>query len=138
MSLQYQLVWALLVSEMVAFVLLTLPLPLRWKSRAMDYLRGHVHVKSVYYVLRIFFVLVLFLFAGTLCAVPRRADKIDSMTRSLQLGMQKEALGEACRAYKDVHGDAQLNLKMFYAQRNMYLTGFTLFLAMYPQRCARQ
>lgn len=27
-----------------------------------------------------------------------------------------------------------MNLKMFYSQRNMYLTGFTLFLAMYPFR----
>lgn len=31
---------------------------------------------------------------------------------------------------KDMLNELQFNLKLFYAQRNMYLTGFTLFLAM--------
>lgn len=31
---------------------------------------------------------------------------------------------------RNANTEAQLHVKMFYAQRNMYLTGFTLFLAM--------
>ena len=54
----------------------------------------------------------------------------DSSTRALQLSIRKDALGGVEKSYSDVRTDAQLNLKMFYAQRNMYLTGFTLFLAM--------
>ncbi|EPZ34460.1 B-cell receptor-associated 31-like domain-containing protein [Rozella allomycis CSF55] len=35
---------------------------------------------------------------------------------------------------KDAHTDTQIHAKMFYSQRNMYLTGFTLFLAIVCSR----
>lgn len=57
---------------------------------------------------------------------------LDAGTRSLALSKEKSmqaSLGRMGRD-KDVLNELQFNLKLFYAQRNMYLTGFTLFLAM--------
>lgn len=57
---------------------------------------------------------------------------LDAGTRSLTLAKEKKAqlsLGRTGRD-KDMLNELQFNLKLFYAQRNMYLTGFTLFLAM--------
>lgn len=44
--------------------------------------------------------------------------------RGAETGLRRDALS------KDGHAEMHVHLRMFYAQRNMYLTGFTLFLAL--------
>ena len=53
---------------------------------------------------------------------------LDSLTRSLRV---KKGHDDDEYILRDAHSDTQRHAKMFYSQRNMYLTGFTLFLALY-------
>lgn len=64
MSLQFQLIWCVLVVELGVFVLLVLPLPTRWKAQSLAWLKRAPWMRSVWHLIRIVFVLVLLYFAG--------------------------------------------------------------------------
>lgn len=61
----------------------------------------------------------------------------DSLMRSVTATSQYRTLSKplleamSMPPLKNANTEAQLHVKMFYAQRNLYLTGFTLFLALY-------
>lgn len=64
---QYHLVWILLVLELGLFALLTLPIPLRWKNGSLLWVRQHPLYPRLKYALRVVFIFILLLFAGTPC-----------------------------------------------------------------------
>lgn len=64
MSVQYQIVWGLLLSEIVCFLFLILPLPPKWKKHTYSYIVKHRCTRAVAQAIRIVFVLVLLLFLG--------------------------------------------------------------------------
>jgi B-cell receptor-associated protein 31 len=117
MGLQYELVWGFLLVEVTGFFFLILPIPERWKVKVIQGLRTPHNIP---YILRILYIFIFILFLGTMWSLILQL--VDSTTRSLQLRLQR---GGDARLYE------QMTLKLFYAQRNMYLTGFTLFLGLY-------
>ncbi|KAJ1807750.1 Endoplasmic reticulum transmembrane protein 3, partial [Coemansia sp. RSA 2598] len=94
------------------FVLLILPMPQRWKRAMITWSsRSSVAQRALYFV-RIAFGFILLLFA-------------DSVMRLYKVQKEKSSA-----RLVDEHAICQLKLQQFYAQRNTYLTGITMFLGL--------
>ena len=108
MALHYQLTFALLMTE-ISYVLLLL-LPIRKIRQVLVFFGKSALFQHILYLNKIVmsFVFILFMDAGyRMLKVHREDQKSDR-----------------------VDMDALLHSKLFYAQRNFYLTGFTLLLDM--------
>jgi len=119
MTLYYSLVFGLLVSEMFIFVLLILPLPLKWRKSIFTFLSRSPLIAQLQYGLKITFIFVFILF-------------VDSLNRMWRV--QEEASHQDGHHIHDVRTETNLQARKFYSQRNMYLTGFTLFLSLILNR----
>jgi len=120
MTLYYSLVFLLLVTEMVIFMGLVMPLPFTVKRKLFTFVSESPIVAKLQYGMKITFIFILILF-------------IDSVNRvySVQLESAKahqnaDAMGGSARM--------EVQARKFYAQRNMYLCGFTLFLSLILNR----
>ncbi|RUS19367.1 B-cell receptor-associated protein 31-like-domain-containing protein [Endogone sp. FLAS-F59071] len=60
------------------------------------------------------------------------SSNLDSISLMQRVG--NEYNNEASHVVRDVRTDTNLSARKFYAQRNMYLTGFTLFLSLILNR----
>ncbi|KAI9137026.1 B-cell receptor-associated protein 31-like-domain-containing protein [Paraphysoderma sedebokerense] len=116
MTLYYTMVFGLLLFEMVVFAVLILPLPLSFRRGLLNWFSKSNLVVRLQSVMKILFVLVFILFL----------DSIKGMTKA-----EKEHHTERI---KDARTDAVIHSKLFYSQRNFYLTGFTLFLSLILNR----
>ncbi|CAG8541723.1 2587_t:CDS:2 [Acaulospora morrowiae] len=116
MTLYYNLVFALLVLESLAFVVLILPLPYAWRREMLRWVSQSSLIARSQYALKFAFVFVFILF-------------IDTTNRAYN--MQHENNEEHVH---DSRTEANYHAKKFYNQRNMYLTGFTLFLSLILNR----
>lgn len=112
--MEYHIVWGFLVGQVTVLLFLMVPIPVGWKSKAMVGLTKHKWRGTVNNCLKLFFLLSLFLF-------------LDAGSRAMLLHREKKQLRQEGRFG---HHETALNLKLFYAQRNTYLTGFTLLLAL--------
>ncbi|KAJ1647893.1 Endoplasmic reticulum transmembrane protein 3 [Coemansia erecta] len=111
-TLQYTGIFTLLMAEIFIFVLLILPMPQRWKRAMITWSsRSPVAQRALYFV-RIAFGFILLLFA-------------DSVMRLYKVQKDKSSA-----RLVDEHAICQLKLQQFYAQRNTYLTGITMFLGL--------
>ncbi|KAH8550819.1 B-cell receptor-associated protein 31-like-domain-containing protein [Umbelopsis sp. PMI_123] len=118
-TIPYTMVFALLVLEMLIFGLLVIPLPRHWRSALLNFISKSPLVARGIHLLKILFVFVLLLF-------------IDAVNR---LQKHQTSAPESGNMYgHDPRLDASLAAKKFYTQRNMYLTGFTLFLSLILER----
>lgn len=115
MSLFYSMVFYLLIAEIVFTTILLLPLPLNWKSFLFKKLSSP-RFNQVKNGLKISLVFIGILF-------------IDSLNKSNSLKSESSRSGKP-----DAQTDAYIHAKMFYAQRNVYLTGATIFLALVLNR----
>jgi len=116
MTLYYSLCFVLLTSEMVFFLLLVTPLPFAARRRFFTFLSESPIVGKIAYALKIMFIFVAILFV----------DAVQRMFRTTaEADMAKGQNGAS-----DVRSETNFAAKKFYAQRNMYLTGFTLFLSL--------
>jgi len=115
MTVYYTLTFFLMVAEMATFCVLVLPLPFAIRKRMFAFLNENVIVAKLAYGLKIAFIFVGILF-------------VDAVQRMLRLGAKGEA-AQGERGMPDVRTETNLAARKFYAQRNMYLTGFTLFLS---------
>ncbi|KAI9595199.1 B-cell receptor-associated protein 31-like-domain-containing protein [Syncephalis fuscata] len=106
MTLYYTIIFGLLVAEA--------PLPLGFRKKLFTLLSRSDVVARLEYSLKIF-VFVLFL------------DSLNRMWRTQSDLERRDTM-------PDSRTDTNLHLKMFYNQRNMYLTGFTLFLSLIVAR----
>lgn len=115
MAIHYQLVFGLLIFEAFCFTLLITPIPKSWRKASLVYVSQSHLVANIIYGLKIALVGVFILF-------------VDAINRMNQL------TEDAHQAASNVGGDARLaaqtQASRFYAQRNVYLTGFTLFLSL--------
>jgi len=119
MTLYYSLVFGLLVSEMFIFVLLILPFPMKWRKSIFTFLSKSPLIAQLQYGLKITFIFVFILFV----------DALNRMWR-----VQEEASHQDGHHIHDVRTETNLQARKFYSQRNMYLTGFTLFLSLILNR----
>ncbi|KAL1926085.1 hypothetical protein VTP01DRAFT_6122 [Rhizomucor pusillus] len=119
MTIYYTLTFGILVTEMIIFGILVLPLPSHWRRAMLKFASTSPLVNKALYVLKIIFGFIFVLFIDTI----NRLQRIDST----------DAEGEQ-RQHYDYSYEANLKAKKFYAQRNLYLTGFTLFLSLILER----
>ncbi|KAJ1867480.1 Endoplasmic reticulum transmembrane protein 3 [Coemansia sp. RSA 486] len=111
-TLQYTGVFALLLTEIFIFVMLILPMPARWKRAMITWSSRSTVAQRALYFVRIAFGFILLLFADSVM----RLHKVQKEKSSARL--------------VDEHAICQLKLQQFYAQRNTYLTGITMFLGL--------
>nr|CAG8470253.1 15321_t:CDS:2 [Entrophospora candida] len=101
MTLYYVLVFVLLILETLSFLVLILPFPRKWRRKTLTWIKESNLVAQTKWTLKFVFAFIGLLF-------------LESNDNSLA-----DAMTEASHA-----------AKRFYNQRNMYLTGFTLFLTL--------
>ncbi|TBU43159.1 endoplasmic reticulum protein [Dichomitus squalens] len=116
MTVYYTLTFLLLVSEMATFVLLVSPLPYVVRKRLFHFLSESPLVAKLAYGVKIAFIFITILFVDALQRMWRITAEAD-LTKSQQ--------GTA-----DVRAETNIAARKFYAQRNVYLTGFCLFLSL--------
>jgi len=124
MTLYYSLVFALLVFEMALFVALIIPLPHALKRRMFNFISESVIVAKLQYGLKITFIFITILF-------------VDSVNRVYRVQIEMAGFGKdtnAARAAALGSDRMEVQARKFYSQRNMYLTGFTLFLSLILNR----
>ncbi|KAG6861804.1 hypothetical protein C0995_011684 [Termitomyces sp. Mi166 len=118
MTIYYHLTFLLLAAEMATFCLLVAPLPYTVRKKVFRFLSESPIIAKVAYVLKISFIFVAILFADAL----QRMFKISAESELAKSGQQGP--------YSDVRTETNVAARKFYAQRNTYLTGFTLFLSL--------
>ncbi|GAA5796079.1 B-cell receptor-associated protein 31-like-domain-containing protein [Helicostylum pulchrum] len=118
MAIYYSLTFGILVTEMIAFGVLVLPLPSRWRHAMLKFtLESPAMAKAMYFFKIIFgFILVLFI------------DTVNRLQR-----IESEVEGDQ-QHHHDFSYETSIKAKKFYSQRNLYLTGFTLFLSLILER----
>jgi hypothetical protein len=117
MTIYYSLTFMLLAAEMITFTGLVIPLPFAVRKRVFGFLSESPIVAKVAYGIKISFIFVGILFFDALQRMFRITAEAD-LAKSGQQGMG------------DVRTETSFAARKFYAQRNVYLTGFTLFLSL--------
>lgn len=103
---------------MGVFCLLVLPLPFTWRRQLFLFINTSPIVAKLQYGLKITFIFILVLFVDS---VNRVFKVTEEGTTQVDAGMREQ--------YR-----SDLQARKFYSQRNMYLTGFTLFLSLILNR----
>lgn len=122
MAIYYNLVFSLLVTEMGFFTILSLPFPRSIRRRVLTTVSKPFQNEQFQIGLKFVFGFVLILF-------------VDSVNRVMSITQELQAIGNspknpqaiAAGLYSD---RSEVQARRFYAQRNMYLCGFTLFLTL--------
>jgi len=117
MAIYYSLTFFLLAAEMVAFVLLLMPMPLKMRRTIFTVISTSSFVAKIAYALKISFIFIGVLF-------------VDAVQRMLRITAESEAAKQQQGGMKDVRVESGFAARKFYAQRNTYLTGFCLFLSL--------
>lgn len=111
-----------MVVEMVSFCILVLPLPTAVRRRYISFFSNNEFIKSIQVGLKFTFFFILILF-------------VDSVNRVYRVQQELAATHESSVATAVVSSDrSEIQARRFYAQRNMYLCGFTLFLSLILNR----
>lgn len=116
MTLYYSIVFALLLFEMAMFLVLIVPLPFSARRKLFQFLATSEVVAKINYAVRITFIFVAVLF-------------IDAFQRMMKVSTESHIAQEQ-QGFSDFRSESNYHAKKFYAQRNVYLTGFTLFLSL--------
>lgn len=103
---------------MAVFCLFVLPLPHAMKRQLFIFLNTSPIIAKLQYGLKITFIFILVLFVDSVNRVFKVADDAGNQ---VDVGMREQ--------YR-----SDMQARKFYSQRNMYLTGFTLFLSLIINR----
>jgi len=118
MALYYNLVFGLLVIEMGVFALLSLPLPRAFRRTVLATSSAPFRNEQFQIAIKCILGFVLVLFIDSINRVYAVTTELHSATN--QTGLQGAILNDR----------SEIQARRFYAQRNMYLCGFTLFLTL--------
>jgi len=116
MSLYLQLVFALLTFELALFVMLVVPMPYKWRKSMFLFLSNSPIVSRAIYGMKIMFIFVTVLFI----------DSLQHMLRVHNEGMAAKEKG----VRGDLRAETDWRSRKFLSERNFYLCGSTLFLAL--------
>jgi len=125
MTLYYSLVFLLLVTEMVIFMGLIVPLPFTWRRKLFTFVSESPIIAKLQYGMKITFIFILILFIDSVNRVYRVQVELAAASQSQKHG-GAAVLGGSERM--------EVQARKFYSQRNMYLCGFTLFLSLILNR----
>jgi hypothetical protein len=123
MTLYYSLVFLLLVTEMLIFCALIVPLPFTWRRKLFTFISESPIIAKLQYGMKITFIFILILF-------------IDSVNRVYRVQIELSGSDDQGRGGVAAGGIERMEVqaRKFYSQRNMYLCGFTLFLSLILNR----
>ncbi|KAK9473873.1 B-cell receptor-associated protein 31-like-domain-containing protein [Dipodascopsis tothii] len=121
MTLYYTLVFIILVAEMGLFFFLVAPLPIAIRRRVFTFISTSELVAKSQYTLKITFVFIFILF-------------VDSVNRVYRVQGDMMQTAEGTKMLSTASDRSEVQARKFYAQRNMYLCGFTLFLSLILNR----
>ncbi|EIN05235.1 alpha/beta-hydrolase [Punctularia strigosozonata HHB-11173 SS5] len=114
----YTIAFLLLGAEMAMFCIMVAPLPYGIRKRLFHFLAESPLVAKVAYGIKIAFISILVLF-------------VDAVQRMFRITAEAEAAKSNNSAVlQNVQTETNFAARKFYAQRNVYLTGFTLFLSL--------
>lgn len=125
MTLYYSLVFLLLVTEMLIFCALIIPLPFTWRRKLFAFISESPIIAKLQYGMKITFIFILILFVDSVNRVYRVQIELSGSDEPGVRG-GNAALGGIERM--------EVQARKFYSQRNMYLCGFTLFLSLILNR----
>jgi len=117
MTIYYTLTFGLLAAEMVAFCIFVVPLPSKVQRKLFRFLSESPIIAKVAYGLKISFIFVGVLF-------------VDALQRMFRINMEIQAAKSGGQGMQDIRTETSHAARKFYAQRNVYLTGFCLFLSL--------
>ncbi|KAI7879729.1 B-cell receptor-associated 31-like protein [Lichtheimia hyalospora FSU 10163] len=117
MAIQYALTFAILVTEATLFCVLVLPFPPKWRKTMLRLVSTSPALDKAMYSLKVTFGFIFLLF-------------VDAINRLYSIE-ERHPEGEDMHDYTF---EVTVKANKFYAQRNLYLTGFTLFLSFILQR----
>ncbi|KAF5351847.1 hypothetical protein D9756_007727 [Leucocoprinus leucothites] len=117
MTIYYSLTFLLLAAEMVTFCILVSPLPFSVRKHLFSFLSTSAIVAKIAYALKISFIFVAILFA-------------DALQRMFRITAETDLIKSGKGGVPDVRAESNIHARKFYAQRNVYLTGFCLFLSL--------
>jgi len=118
-------VFVLLVAEMALFVALIIPLPYTAKRKLFNFISESPLVAKLQYGMKITFIFILILFVDSVNRVYR------VQVEMALLAKDSSGVGRAAAVGSE---RMEVQARKFYSQRNMYLTGFTLFLSLILNR----
>jgi len=107
----------LLAAEMVSFCIFVAPLPSKVRRKLFRFLSESPITAKVAYGLKISFIFVGVLF-------------VDALQRMFRINLEIENAKSSGLGMQDVRTETSHAARKFYAQRNVYLTGFCLFLSL--------
>ncbi|KAK6461808.1 B-cell receptor-associated protein 31-like-domain-containing protein [Scheffersomyces coipomensis] len=119
MALYYNLVFGLLVIEMGFFTVLSLPFPRAIRRRVLATASAPFRNEQVQIAIKCILGFVLVLFIDSINRVYAVTTELHSVSQGSGV-VQGNILGDR----------SEIQARRFYAQRNMYLCGFTLFLTL--------
>lgn len=122
MAIQYVCAFSILVTEVVLFALISLPLPSKYRAPLLKALSKPFNSESVQIGIKCVFVFIGILFFDSVQRVRKVGDELTIRDGGLLDNHLSNAIGGAVSR-------AEIKSRRFYAQRNMYLTGFCLFLS---------
>ncbi|KAI5454295.1 Endoplasmic reticulum transmembrane protein 3 [Naganishia albida] len=108
--------FGLLVSELMLFSAIVAPMPFKMKKAFLHFLSENPVVAKIQYGLKITFIFVAILF-------------VDALQRMLKVAQEGQTAKQE-KGIQDVRVETNHSARKFYAQRNLYLTGATLFLSL--------
>ncbi|KAG2183626.1 hypothetical protein INT43_006634 [Umbelopsis isabellina] len=119
-----------MVTEIAIFGVLILPLPSHWRRQLVKFVSNSPMVGRAIHILKIVF-------------VPRTWHRrlanitwplVDAVNRLQRPGGIDDQSASSNYMMHDVRTESTFAARKFYAQRNLYLTGFTLFLSLILNR----
>ncbi|EPX70757.1 bcap family protein [Schizosaccharomyces octosporus yFS286] len=119
MTIYYMIVFILLMLEIVSFVILSLPLPLKVRKAILNTISHSPIAGKIEHTLKIMIICILILFS-------------DSVRRVVRMNTEFEMSGIAAGSVENAR--AGFKAGQFYAQRNLYLCGSALFLSLVVNR----
>jgi len=115
----------MLMSEMVIFLALIVPLPFTWRRKLFTFISESPIIAKLQYGMKITFIFILILFVDSINRVYRVQVELSAFSKSENRG-GAVVMGGSERM--------EVQARKFYSQRNMYLCGFTLFLSLILNR----
>lgn len=112
MSLYYNLIFGILIIELILFTIISLPLPSKFRFPLLNFINKPFKSIQFNAVIKCIMIFISILF-------------IDSFNKTYSI--EKELSEHGSSNYNPID-KLNINSKRFYNQRNLYLTGFTLFL----------
>jgi len=131
MALYYNLVFGLLVLEMALFTVLSLPLPSKIRKPILKAISKPFHKTEVNIAIKCVLVFIFILFIDSVNRVQSIHEELTGLSAKDTMNPTQQT------SFNPTADRSEIQARRFYAQRNMYLTGFTLFLTLIVTRTYR-